>query len=262
MEKANLTLDLRSYSGETQIHRHDYHQLVLPVAGRLSMTIDGRDGEVSSSGFALVSAGRDHGFAGSDQNCFVVADVPAALAPELERLPSYIGLDPALAQYVVFLHQQLLHSSDSPGSNRQMLLLLIELLKERYGDGPRLDRRIDAVRSYLEVNFDQQLSLAQLAAIAHLSVRQLNHVFRRELGMTPRQYLVEKRMQRAWQLLSEGELQVQQVAERVGYSSLAAFSDRFRRHFGHPPRYFRRINEQHRHFDKDNMPCMSIEFHD
>ena len=61
--------------------------------------------------------------------------------------------------------------------------------------------------------------------------------------MTTTQYLIEKRMQRAWQLLSDGALQVQQVAEQVGYTSLAAFSDRFRRHFGHSPRHFRQNRE-------------------
>lgn len=243
MAKHNLTLDLRSYSGDTQVHHHDYHQLVLPVEGKLSMRIDGRDGEVSASGLALVSAGKDHGFAGSEQNCFVVADVPASLAPELERLPSFIELDAALAQYVTFLHRQLAQQSGNPSSERQMLLLLIQLLKERYGHRVRLDRRIDAVRNFIDENFQQAVTLSQLAAIVHLSVRQLNQIFRRELGMTPRQYLIEKRMQRAWQLLADGGLQVQQVAERVGYANLAAFSDRFRRHFGHSPRHLRRNKE-------------------
>ncbi|MCP4389068.1 MAG: helix-turn-helix transcriptional regulator [Gammaproteobacteria bacterium] len=243
MAQANLTLDLRSYSGETQVHHHDYHQLVLPVSGELSMQIGAREGQVSAEGLALVSSGQDHGFAGSDENCFIVADVPATLVPELERLPSFIKLDAALAQYVTFLHQQLSQQSASPSSERQMLLLLIQLLKERFGHELRLDRRIDAVRSHLDENYQQPISLPQLAAIAHLSVRQLNEIFRRELGMTPRQYLIEKRMQRAWQLLANGALQVQQVAEQVGYTNLAAFSDRFRRHFGHSPRYLRRNNE-------------------
>ena len=41
MKPANLTLDLRSYSPEQESHRHDYHQLVLPVDGTLKLTIDG-----------------------------------------------------------------------------------------------------------------------------------------------------------------------------------------------------------------------------
>jgi len=44
MAEAILILDLRSYSGETQVHHHDYHQLVLPVSGKLSMQIDGHFG--------------------------------------------------------------------------------------------------------------------------------------------------------------------------------------------------------------------------
>jgi len=243
MAHSNLTLDLRSYSGEARVHQHDFHQLVLPVEGTLSMDIDGREGDVSRAGIALISAGKEHQFSGSKQNCFVVADVPAALAPELERLPAFIELDKALAQYVTFLHRQLLQQQGNPSSERQMLLLLIELLKERFGYAIQLDRRIEAVRNYLDQNYQRQVSQSQLAAIASLSERQLNEIFRRDLGMTPQQYLVEKRMQQAWQLLTQGRLLVQQIAERVGYASLAAFSDRFRRHFGHSPRHFRRINE-------------------
>jgi AraC-like DNA-binding protein len=243
MAHSSLTLDLRSYSGETRVHQHDFHQLVLPVEGTLSMDIDGHEGDVSKAGIALISAGKDHQFSGSKQNCFVVADVPAALAPELEQLPAFINLDKALAQYVTFLHRQLAQQQGNPSSERQMLLLLIELLKERFGYAIQLDKRIEAVRNYLDLNYSQQISQARLAVIASLSVRQLNQIFRRDLGMTPQQYLVEKRMQQAWQLLTQGRLQVQKIAEQVGYTSVAAFSDRFRRHFGHSPRHFRRINE-------------------
>jgi quercetin dioxygenase-like cupin family protein len=98
MAHSNLTLDLRSYSGEARVHQHDFHQLVLPVKGTLSMEINGREGDVSRAGIALVAAGKEHQFSGSKQNCFVVADVPAALAPELEQLLAFIELDKALAQ--------------------------------------------------------------------------------------------------------------------------------------------------------------------
>lgn len=239
MSAASLTLDLRSYSSETRAHQHDYHQLVLPVSGRLSMRIDGRAGEVSADRLALISAGREHDFAAGADNRFIVADVPAALAPELERLPAFIDLDPPLAQYVLFLYQQLGSDSRSPASERQMLLLLIQLLQERFGDTVNMDRRIRAVQAYLDRHFAEQLSLPRLAAIGSLSVRQLNDLFRTALGMTPHQYLVETRMQQAWQLLAESDLQIGQVANRVGYTNQAAFSDRFRRHFGRSPRYFR-----------------------
>ncbi len=243
MEHLNLSLSLRSYSSEIQAHQHHYHQLVLPVSGRLDMSVGPRQGQAASGHIAVIAAGQSHGFAAADQNCFVVADVPTALAPELERLPAFIAIDAALAQYVNFLYRQLAQGGSRPGSERQMLLLLIQLLRERFGEAVQLDSRVEAASVYLDHNFHQSVSLAQLAAVAHLSARQLSDLFRRQLGMTPQQYLTEKRMQQAWQLLEIGALSVQQVADNVGYRSLSAFSDRFRKHFGHSPRYFRQIDK-------------------
>jgi AraC-like DNA-binding protein len=250
MQYANLTIDLRSYNRELQTHKHDYHQLVLPVDGCLTMTIDGREGEVSADQMAVVAAGRDHGFASRNENCFVVADVPADLAPELERLPTFIPLDSALMDYVSFLHRE---KSLGLGNNseRQMLLLLIQLLQERFGNLLRLDKRVEVARSHLDHHFHQAIPLAQLAAIANLSPRQLSELFHKQIGMTPNQYLTEKRMQHAWQLLEAGHLRIQQVADRVGYASLSAFSDRFHRHFGHAPSFFRQINKTSSQTGKD-----------
>jgi len=239
MEQNTLTLDLRSYSAEADSHQHDYHQLVLPVSGQLDMTVGHRSGLVSSQQAAVVAAGEDHGFSGSPDNCFVVADIPDLLAPELERLPAFITLNPALNQYVLFLHQQL-QQRNSGSSQRQMLLLLIQLLHEQSGKKINLDRRIAIARDYLDNHFSQAISVAQLATVASISPRQLSELFRRQLGMPPQQYLIEKRMQQAWQLLETGSFSVQQVADQVGYSSLASFSDRFRKHFDIAPSYFRR----------------------
>ena len=244
MKHTNLTLDLRSYSHEAKSHQHDYHQLVLPIAGHLAMNIGHQEGLASPQQAAIVCAGQNHEFAASDLNSFVVADVPAALAPELEKLPTFIPLDGALAHYVAFLHQNLLlKPSQNTSSERQMLLLLIQLLQERFGTAIQIDRRIEAARSYLDHHFNESISATTLATAANLSQRQLNELFRRQLGMTPQQYLIEKRMQHAWQLLETATMSVQQVANHVGYSNLSAFSDRFKKHFGHSPRHFRQIDK-------------------
>lgn len=243
MKNSNLKLELRSYSSENHTHHHDFHQLVLPVTGKLSMNVDNQEGIVCSQQVAVVSAGQQHGFSATDKNTFIVADVPEALAPDLERLPAFISIDPALTQYVFFLHQQLIEGSSSQTSERQMLLLLIQLLQERFGEELRLDRRIEAARTYLDQYFCHSITLSQLSGIANLSPRQLSELFKRQLGMTPQQYLTEKRMQKAWQLLESSVLSVQQIADQVGYRNLASFSDRFRKHFGHSPSYFRKIGK-------------------
>ncbi|MDV2080514.1 AraC family transcriptional regulator [Marinobacter xestospongiae] len=235
-----LTLELRSYSDEVTRHHHDHHQLVLPVAGELSLTIAHTGGAVSREQAAVIPAGHDHGFAAGDDNQFLVADIPDALAPAMDRLPLFFPLDPALRHYLAFLHHQVRCGAGSAASQRQMLLLLLQLMQERQQPVLAVDHRIAAAQAYLDDHFQQPLVLSQLAAVAHLSVRQLTELFRRQLGLSPQQYLVEKRMQQAWQLLETTSQPIQAVAEQVGYRSQAAFSDRFRRHFGQSPSHFRR----------------------
>lgn len=238
MTSAPFTLDLRSYDRETRRHRHDYHQLVLPLAGELEMQIGVREGRVHSRQAAIIGAGEDHAFAGAADNRFIVADIPVALAPLLQRLPAFIDLDDSLGRYIGFLQTEL-EQGGSQVVRRQMLLLLIELLNARQAVTPALDRRLRAAQAWMDAHLEQPITLAQVAAAAHISPRQLSTLFRQTLAMTPQQYLLERRMQSAWALLEAGELSVQRIAERVGYGSLAAFSDRFKRHFGKSPRHFR-----------------------
>lgn len=233
-------LDIRSYGEQGQTHHHDHHQLVLPLAGRLFLHVDTVGGEVTGTQAAIIAAGRDHCFASPEENRFLVADVPQGLAPALDSLPCFVNLDPALLHYVAFLQGELARGPSSAVSQRHMLLLLIQLLQERHGGLRSIDRRVSAAKAYLDEHFQHKLTLDALAGVAHLSVRQLNELFRRQVGMSPHHYLTEVRMQQAWQLLESADLSVQAVAERVGYSSMAAFSDRFRQHFGHPPSHFRR----------------------
>lgn len=243
MSDSRPNLELKSYSDQGQKHAHDHHQLVLPLVGTLSLSVASRAGEVGSGKAAIIAAGHDHDFAALDTNRFVVADIPAAMAPMLEKLPCFVQLDAGLNQYVQFLHAQLQESGDSSQTQHQMLLLLLQLLQERFGDKLRLDRRVDAAKRYIDEHYHQKVTVDQLAAIAHLSPRQLNHLFREQIGMTPHHYLTELRMQAAWRLLERSDQSIQSIADAVGYSTLAAFSDRFAQHFGHSPRYFRRLSK-------------------
>lgn len=90
-------------------------------------------------------------------------------------------------------------------------------------------------RRWIEDRLYQRISLAELAAVAHMSAATLQRMFLRELGVTPSSYQRGRRLEEAVLLLRAGRLTVGEVAERVGYASLSAFTSAFRRHFGVPP---------------------------
>lgn len=120
-----------------------------------------------------------------------------------------------------------------------MLLLLLQLLQEDFGKTLKIDKRIETAKVYLDQHFVKNISLNQLGVIANLSARQLSQLFKQQIGMTPQQYLIEKKMQVAWQLVQQSELSIQQISDRVGYTNISAFSDRFRKHFDAAPSHFR-----------------------
>ncbi|XVU29115.1 AraC family transcriptional regulator [Actinoplanes sp. CA-054009] len=100
---------------------------------------------------------------------------------------------------------------------------------------PRAIRRVtDAVNERPERAF----TVAELAAIGHLSVRSLQDGFRRHLSMTPMTYVREVRLGRAHALLrqaSYGEITVAAVAHRCGFAHLGRFSREYQARYGESP---------------------------
>ena len=73
MKNARSKIQLKSYSDHGQTHAHDHHQLVLPLVGKLSLSVNSRAGEVAEGRAAIIAAGQDHDFEARDDNRFVVS---------------------------------------------------------------------------------------------------------------------------------------------------------------------------------------------
>lgn len=240
MAITDVNFHLRSYTNEGKQHSHDdHHQLVLPLLGRLSLSVERLEGDITMSRAAIIPAGREHGYFATEENQFLVADIPEGLAPALERLPFFVELDSALLHYIQFLHIQISSGESSSHTEYQMLLLLIQLLGERHGDQLNLDKRVSVAKQYINDNYQSKVTVSKLADIAHLSPRQLNDLFRNQIGMTPHNYLTELRMQESLRLLKQSNFSIQRIADSVGYGSLSSFSERFSSHFGTSPSKFR-----------------------
>ena len=237
----NPHLELRSYSADIDRHAHDYHQLVLPVNGALEIEIGGRGGRVEAHHAAVIHSGEEHCFQARGKNAFLVADLPLTDVDRLEPLPAFLSLQHPALEYATFLARLLNGGDLSNALERSSTALLLDLLAEQSDRSiPAIDRRLLLAKTYLDEQFCNPVRLEQLGAIAHLSRRQLHTLFLRQLGCSPSEYLLRLRMDHARRLLIETDLSIQQVAEQSGYLSLAAFSDRFRRHFGQAPTHFRR----------------------
>jgi AraC family transcriptional regulator len=94
--------------------------------------------------------------------------------------------------------------------------------------------------AYIEEHLDAGLSLEQLAAAAHLSVYHFARQFKAAIGLPPHQYVINRRVERARQLLQAGtDLSLAEVAAGAGFSDQSQLTHHFKRLVGVTPGQFR-----------------------
>lgn len=92
------------------------------------------------------------------------------------------------------------------------------------------------VLELMEANLEEPLSRAELAAVAGVSVRQLERLFKTYLGRTLGHHYLDLRLKRARLMLRQTSQSVLKVAVACGFVSASHFSRAYRQKFGQPPR--------------------------
>ena len=135
------------------------------------------------------------------------------------------------------LLEQLIGADDPLDADARALALLAALR----GDTWRRRRTtpVDAARELLDASLDRQVTLLELAGHVHLSPFHLHRRFREAFGVTPHEYRLCRRLERARELLADGAT-VTETAAATGFSSPGYFSTVFRRRVGVTPTAFRR----------------------
>lgn len=99
--------------------------------------------------------------------------------------------------------------------------------------------RLEKVRTFMDQNFKEPLTLAQLAAVAGLSPTYLCRAFRAYAGKSLFTYILERRIQAAMLRLRQTDEKVIRIAHEVGFNDLSHFNRCFTRLCGHSPRAYR-----------------------
>jgi len=116
------------------------------------------------------------------------------------------------------------------------------------------DRRVSRVLELMRSNPAERWTVEALAKAAGLSRAAFARRFLAELGVPPLRYLAELRMQRAAELLAEGDGSLAAIAAEVGYDSEFAFSRAFKRHTGEAPGVFRRRSRSQQGAARRSLP--------
>jgi transcriptional regulator of acetoin/glycerol metabolism len=95
------------------------------------------------------------------------------------------------------------------------------------------------VREHVETHIGKSVDLATLAAVAGLSLYHFARAFKQSAGVTPHQYLVQRRVEQAQEMLARTELSLSEIALATGFSDQSHFARHFRQMLGMTPSQFR-----------------------
>jgi len=101
-------------------------------------------------------------------------------------------------------------------------------------------QRIVAAKVYIDENYQDSIDLEQISKRAFLSRFHFHRLFRQVYKRTPHQYLTQKRLDKAKDLLSENK-PVTDVCNEVGFESIGSFSVLFKKEIGFAPQYYRNM---------------------
>ena len=100
-------------------------------------------------------------------------------------------------------------------------------------------QRLGRARDFIDHWYDHPLSLDQISEKACFSRYHFLRLFRQAFNKTPHQYLIERRIEKAKELLGDDELRVTDVCFEVGFQSLGSFSTLFHKTVGQAPLTYR-----------------------
>ena len=126
-----------------------------------------------------------------------------------------------------------------------LFLLVNKLIKEHNTQTKSIieQKNEDMVRkitNYLDENYTENITLEKISKIMHISVSHISHLFKRETGLSPMQYVIHRRIGQAQTLLAETDLPIKQIEEQLGFGSSCHLTSMFKKYVGISPREYRK----------------------
>lgn len=104
-------------------------------------------------------------------------------------------------------------------------------------------RRLQRVFTHIRENVARELSVTELAQVVGMSQYYFSKLFKMSTGITPHQYVMRQRVERAQELLRETRTPLAEIATQVGFETQSHFTSVFRRLVGATPKHYREMHQ-------------------
>ncbi len=252
------------------LHTHDCLEINLILAGSGTYIIGDKQYEIQEGDFFIINNEERHMAVHNGELRILVLIFPPLFLWEgksesglLEpffnrnqkfsnRIMSSASVSAVLREYLMHVHQE--YSEEKKGwqiyAKAYILLLLAEIVRyceenEEIGgevkNMHKLYTRIRPVVDYLHANYSNQITLEELAEVAHMNKSYLCTSFKDAMSMPIFSYIDQLRISRACALLRTTDFSVTEISMQVGYNSISYFNRSFKKVKSLTPGQYRRF---------------------
>jgi AraC family transcriptional regulator len=249
-------------AGEGRTYYHDEHSICLSLAPRpvhLLQTQGNttRTGSYAKGDFCITPAKMPFFCCWDSDDRFVQIRIASGFVQSvarenIDRNPDRLELLPEFRtrdQQIEAIGMMLLTELQQEHSGSRLYIeslanvLAVHLLRQYTITKPPLpiyegglpQRQLLQVLDYIHDHLDQDIKLADLAALLSMSRFHFSHLFKQSIGTSPYQYLLQQRIERAKQLLKQTERSIMEIALECGFNSHSHLSKQFRQLTGITP---------------------------
>ncbi|MBN2712821.1 MAG: helix-turn-helix transcriptional regulator [Planctomycetes bacterium] len=243
-------------------HTHKLHQIVTVLAGRITFCdAEGVSYECKAGDALLIPSNVSHSWSMGKRTCETLQIYHDSLKiDQYGEIALFFGCaNRGMVKYTIgadefnSLAKRIKSEVTAKAYNGGLLLhaRLVELLALITRQSPEgiqpSSRALEIVReslSYIESNLRHPLTVELLAEHVHLSASRLAHIFKEHTGKSPLRYVNDLKIERACKLMLYSDMNVSQVAEYYGFSSVHYFSRLFKKTCGvNPTEFLSRFRE-------------------
>lgn len=127
-------------------------------------------------------------------------------------------------------------------------ILIIKLQREKNftvekNTSQSMNKAVAFAKHFINQNFREALTLDTLADIGHINKYHLAHTFKKDVGLSPIEYLISIRIREAKILLETTDYSIADIAVVNGFSSQSFFTQAFKRETGYTPSAYRKVTQ-------------------
>jgi len=239
------------------LHTHPFTELFYVVDGKGEFNIQGQRFPVKPNDFVIINPQVEHTELSSPDEPleYIVLGINGLSFSNLTPVSegghpfSFFNLRDEQKDILRYLNAMVQEATSQQMSyelvcHNLLEILLIKILRHQHfdlevGKQSKATKDISFIKHYLETYYHESIQLEDLASMTHLSRFYISHSFKKEIGMSPMEYLIAIRIKESKILLRTTNYSISQVADIVGFTTPTYFSKQFRKSTGISPTDYR-----------------------